>query len=227
MRGRIGPVLTPHRHHIGVHRRRDVLHFLGADIRELHRQLVGNLFVHRARDADAADLGEALEACRDIDAIAEEIAVPLDDIADGDADAKRHLPARRIRHVPGAQAFLDVDRTAHGFDCARKFGEDGVTCGVEDPAAALGDEIVGHLTIGRQPAQRLLFVLGNQSAVAGNIGRKNCRDLAFHENSLGQKYAPAECRQNFPGATIAVSSVVGARSQPESAKKRPSRCDGR
>ncbi len=170
-----------------MHGRRDVLHFLGADVGELHRQLVGDLFVHRARDADAADLGEPLETCCDVDAVAQQIAVALDHIADGDADAERHLPARRIRHVPGAQAFLDVDRATHGFDGAGKFGEHGITRGVEDPAAAFGDEIVGHLAIGRQPAQRLLFVLGNQSAVAGNIGRKNRRDLAFHEKTAPNK----------------------------------------
>ena len=46
---------------------------------------------------------------------------------------------------------------------------------------ALGDEIVGHLTVGREAPQRLFFILGNQPAVAGNIGRKNRRDLALHE----------------------------------------------
>ena len=72
-------------------------------------------------------------------------------------------------------------RRLHRFDRAREFGEDGIACGIENAAAALGDEIVGHLTVGRQATQRLLFVLGNQSGVAGNIGRKNRRDLAFHE----------------------------------------------
>ena len=55
-----------------MHRRRDVLHLLRADVGELHRQLVGDLLVHRARNADAADLGEAFEARGDVDAIAEQ-----------------------------------------------------------------------------------------------------------------------------------------------------------
>ena len=190
-----------------MHRRRNVLHFLRADIGELHRQLVGDLLVHRARDADAADLGKALEARGDIDAVAEQVAVALDHVADGDADAKAHLPARRIRHVAGAQAFLDVDRAAHGFDRARKFGEHGIARGVENAAAAFGDEVVGHLTIGREPPQRFLFVLGNQSGVAGNIGRKNRRDLAFHEGQPRTTSAAAECRQKFPGATIAIQTA--------------------
>ena len=184
-----------------MHRGRDVLHFLRADVGELHRQLVGDLFVHRARHADAADFGQPLETRGDVDAVAQQVAVALDHVADGDADAKAHLPARRIRHVPGTQAFLDIDRAAHGFDRAWKFREDGVAGGIEDAAAAFGDEIVGHLPVGRQPPQRFLFVLGNQSAVAGNIGRKNRRDLAFHESQPRTTSAAAECRQKFPGAT--------------------------
>ena len=93
-----------------MHRRRDVLHLLRADIGELHRQLVGDLLVHRARNTDAADLGEALQSGCDVDAVAQQVAVALDHVADGDADAKAHVTAGRIRHVARAQALLDVDR---------------------------------------------------------------------------------------------------------------------
>ena len=205
LRRRVGAVLAAHRHHVGVHRRRDVLHLLRADIGELHRQLVGDLLMHRARDADAADFGEALQPGCDVDAIAQEVAVALDHVADRDADAKGHLPAGRIGHVAGAQALLDIDRAAHGFDRARKFGEHGVASGIENAAAALGDEIVGHLTVGRQPTQRLLFVLGNQSGVAGNIGRKNRRDLAFHEKQPRTTPASGTMPPEVPRRNLSVS----------------------
>lgn len=117
-------------------------------------------------------------------------AVALDHVADGDADAERHLTDGRIRHVARAQALLDVDGAAHRFHGARKFREHGIAGGVEDAAAALGDEVVGHLAIGGKPPQRLLLILGHQSAVAGNIGRKNRRDLAFHQGSPGNQSGP-------------------------------------
>ena len=82
-----------------MHRGRDVLYFLRADIGELHRQLVGDLLMHRAGDADAADFGEPFETRGDVDAVAEQVAVAFDHVADGDADAKAHLPARRIREL--------------------------------------------------------------------------------------------------------------------------------
>ncbi len=179
----------------------DVLDLLLADIGELHRQLVGDLFVHRARYADAADLGEGLQACCNVDAVAEQVAVALHHVANGDADAQRHLPARRIGHVAGPQAFLDVDRAAHRLNRAREFGEHGITGGVENAAAAFGDEVVYHVTIGDQAPQRLLFVLGDQSAVAGNIGRKNRRDLPLHERQFRKQNAATECRFATFGAT--------------------------
>ena len=47
------------------------------------------------------------------------------------------------------------------------------------PDLAMKSSVTG--AIGCQTPQRFLFVLGHQPAVAGNIGRKNRRDLAFHE----------------------------------------------
>src|SRR2546428_713640 len=90
-----------------------------------------------AGDAAAvADLGEALQPGCDVDAIAQQVAVPFDHVADGDTDAKRHLAAGWIGHVAGAQALLDIDRTAHRFNRAREFGEHGVARGIENAAAA-------------------------------------------------------------------------------------------
>jgi hypothetical protein len=198
----------------------NVLYFLGADIGELHRQLVGDLFVDRARDTDAADFGETFQPRRDVDAVAQQITVALHHIADGDADAEGHLPAGRIGHIPRAQAFLDIDRAAYGFNRARKFGEHRIPGRIENAAAALGDEIIGHQAIGREPPQRFLLVLRYQSAVAGNIGRKNRRDLAFHENSPGQISAPEQCRQTFPDATMRFRARFGRQNHAR-IKKRP------
>jgi hypothetical protein len=119
--------------------------------------------VHGTGDADAPDLGEALEPGGDIDAVTEQIAVALDHITDGDADAKRHLPARRIGHVAGSQGFLDIDRAAHRIDCAWKFREHGIARGVEDASARPGNEVVDDLAIGGETPQRLLFVFRDQS----------------------------------------------------------------
>src|ERR1700682_1711554 len=160
--------------------RRDILDLLLADIGELHRELVGDLLVDGARDADAADRRDALQTRRDVYAVAEKIAVALDHVADGDADAEAHLPAGRIGRVAGAQAFLDVEGAAHRLDGAGKFGEHGVARGIENPPAGAGDEVVHHRAIGGEPPQRLLLVFGDELAVAGNVGSENGRDFSVH-----------------------------------------------
>jgi hypothetical protein len=185
-----------------VHRRRDVLHLLFADIGELHRQLVGDLLVHGTGDADAADLGEAFQPRGDVDAVAEQIAVAFDHVADGDADAERHLPARRIGHVAGPQGLLDVDRAAHRVHRARKFREHGIAGGVEDAAVRLCDEIVDDFAVRGEAPQRLLLVFRHQPRIPGNIGCENRCDLAFHlPPAPGTKFAGEECRYRRRGAT--------------------------
>ena len=118
--------------------------------------------MHGAGDADAADLGKAFEPSRDVDAVAEQIAVALDHVADGDADTERHLPARRIGHVAGSEQFLDVDRAAHRVDRAREFREHGIAGGIEDAAVCLCDEIVDDGAIGCETPQRLFLVFRDQ-----------------------------------------------------------------
>ena len=105
----------------------NVLHFLRADVGELNRQLVDDLFVHRTRHADAADFGQTFQTCRDVDAITQQVAVALHHVTNRDADAKLHLATGRIGHVAGSQAFLDIDRAAHCLHRARKLGEHRIT----------------------------------------------------------------------------------------------------
>ena len=165
---------------VSMHRRRDVLDLLLADIGEMHRQLVRHLLVNRARDADAADRRDALQARRDVDAVAKQVAVALDHIADGDADTEAHLPAGRIGHVAGAQAFLNIDGAADRLDGAGKFGKHGIAGGIEDAAAGAGDKVIHHAAVGREPPQRLLLVFGDELAVTGDVGGENGRDFSFH-----------------------------------------------
>ena len=166
--------------HEGVDAVRDVLDLALADVAERHRHLVRHRLVHRARDADAAGLGEALEPGRDVDAVAEEIAAALDDVADGDADAEFEPPPRRQRAIAGPEQFLDVDRAAHRVDGRIELAHHRVAGGVEDAAAGAADEIVEHLAIAAEPGQRLLFGLGDEARIAGDVRGEDRRDLALH-----------------------------------------------
>ena len=56
---------------------------------------MADLIAHRARDADAAGLGERFQARRHVDAVAEDVVVLDDHVAQIDADAELDPPRRR------------------------------------------------------------------------------------------------------------------------------------
>ena len=70
---------------------RDVLHRLLAEIGERQRQLVPDLLVGGARDADAAGLAQRFEPGGNVDAVAENVVAVDDDVADIDADPEHDL----------------------------------------------------------------------------------------------------------------------------------------
>src|SRR5262249_61558574 len=100
---------------------------------------------------------------------------------DHNSEAKCHRWAPRRGGVARGLALVNIERTPPRLDRARKFGERGITRGIENPAARFRDEIVDDRAISRKTPQGLLFVLGDEPRIAGNIGRKNRRDLPLHE----------------------------------------------
>jgi hypothetical protein len=72
-------------------RPRQVLDALLAEILEFHAEPVAGLIADRARDADAAGLGELLQARGHVHAVAEDVVVLADHVAQVDADAEADL----------------------------------------------------------------------------------------------------------------------------------------
>ena len=90
-------------------------------------------------DADAAWLGDSLEARGDIDAIAENIVVVDDDVADVNADAKFDPEFRRHVDVLLSHLALDLHRTARGIDGTGEFDQHAVASGLDDATVVRGD----------------------------------------------------------------------------------------
>ena len=77
------------------------------------RQLVADVVAHAARDADAAGLRQRLQPRRDVDAVAEDVAVLDHHVADIDADAERHALVVGQRLVGAASSsWMSHRRTA-------------------------------------------------------------------------------------------------------------------
>src|SRR5690242_4147182 len=122
-----------------MHRPGDVLDLLLAEVLEGNVELVAHLVAYDAADADAARRGEAFESRRDIDAVAVDVVLVADDVAQIDPDPK--LDAFRGRHfrVPLGHGLLRLHRAAHRLDDARKLDQHTVPRGLDDAAAMLGD----------------------------------------------------------------------------------------
>ena len=121
------------------HRLGDILQRLRTHIVEDNIDLAADLPLRVIGNADAARLGDPFKARRDIDAVAEDIVVVDDDVADVNADAK--FDPRVLRHVGVllGHGALDFDRATRRIDGAREFDQHAVAGGLDDAAAMRGD----------------------------------------------------------------------------------------
>ena len=93
----------------------DVLDLDLAAILEVEIQLVAYLIVHGAAQADPARIGQALEPCGQVHAVAIDVVALDDDVADVDADAKHYLLVFRDACVALTHRALDLDGEGNGL----------------------------------------------------------------------------------------------------------------
>ena len=162
-------------------RRGDVFDLMLAHRLQGEADLVAELVVDVARDADTARLGQLLHAIGDVHAIAEEVAALHDDVADIDADAELEPLVLGHRLVAPGDLLLDLDRAQAGFHGARELGDHAVAGAVEDAPAMGRDQPVDDLAMRTEGVERGLLVIAHQPAVAGDVSGKDCGKLAFHD----------------------------------------------
>ncbi len=162
-----------------MHRAGDVFQALLAEIVEGEVEAAGGVFLDAGRDADAAGLGERLEARGDIDAVAEDVAILDDNVADIDADAELDAVVRYAGVALGHR-LLPVGRAAQRVDDAGEFDEEAVAGGFDDAAAMFGDRRVDQRRAERfQAIEGALLVLADEARIAGDIGCQDRRQPAF------------------------------------------------
>jgi hypothetical protein len=115
----------------------------------------------------------------DIDPVAINLLAFDHHIAKIHPDAELHPAWRRQIRIRGPERGLNIDRTIN-CDHARKFGENTVAGGVDETTAMLLDGRTDDFAMGSKGAQRRLFVLTRQAAIALNVGAEYRCELAFH-----------------------------------------------
>src|SRR5271165_6987004 len=118
---------------------RDVLERLLAPVLEGKVEPTRGILLHARRDADAAWLSQAFEPSRDVDPIADDVAILDEDIADIDADAELDATIRGQRRIAFRHCGLHLGRAARRVDDAGELGQEAVAGGVDDTAAMGGN----------------------------------------------------------------------------------------
>ena len=124
----------------------DVLDVLVAEILEGNVvEPVADLVAHGARDANAAGIGEHFETRGDVDAIAENIVLLDDDIAQINADAELDPPRRRHIGIAPRHPALDFGCARHGVHDAAELHQHAVAGRLDDTAVVLGNRGINEL----------------------------------------------------------------------------------
>src|ERR1700682_4258660 len=117
----------------------NILDLLLALVVEGEVELVAHLIEDHPADADAAWLGKRFQPGGDIDAVAIDVVVVADDVADIDADAKLNALVGPNVGIALGHAALHLDRAAHRIDDAGEFHQYAVAGGFDNAAAVLLD----------------------------------------------------------------------------------------
>ena len=137
-------------------------------------ELVAHLIPHHPADADAARFRQGFKARRDVDAVAEDVVLVDNDVAEIDADAEIYAPLGWHAGVARGHLALHLDRASNRIDHARKLAEQTVARRVDNAAAMLLDLGVGYLSPQRlQRSERAFLIRPHQARVARDIGRQN------------------------------------------------------
>ena len=119
-----------------------------AQVLEGDVEAVADLVAHGGGDADAAGGRQLLQAGRDVDAVAEDVAVLDDHVAEVDADPELDPARRRNVRVAPRHSSLDFGGALHGVGDALEFHQHAVAGGLDDAALVLGDGGIEELDAG-------------------------------------------------------------------------------
>ena len=124
-----------------------------------------------ARDADAARRGQPLQPCRDVDAVAVNVAAVGDHVAEIDPDAKAQAPLLGEVQIAVGHRALNFAGAAHRVDHAGKLRQHAVAGGLDDAAVTLADLRIQQFDEMRLEALvRALLVGTHQARIAHHIG---------------------------------------------------------
>lgn len=126
-----------------------------------------------------AGVGQCFYPRCDVDAVAEDVAVLEDDVAQVYADAERHLAVFRVVFGSFGHRCLDLNGALDRFDGAGELGQKPITRFLNDMALMFGDRgLEDFVKVRRHSGQGSRLINTHEPAVADDIRRQNRGKLA-------------------------------------------------
>ena len=153
------------------------------------REFRFNLLRHLSGNADAARVGNLLEAGCDVDTVAMPVGSLHDHFAEVDSNANIDPLILRLAGVSLCHSSLDIDRALNCVDDAAELGQEAIAHELEDAAAMLRYRRFNEfVAVSLDPLKGLRFVPLHQAAVSDNVSGKNGGEFSLHERTSGQTH---------------------------------------
>ena len=110
----------------------------------------------------------------DVHSVAEDIAVPLHDIARMDADAHMNLFSRVFLSVVGTELRQDLLGTLHGIYYRWEIHQEGIAHNLDDGAVVFTHRLVDGAIMHFEQPQHAGFITAHLAAKADDVGEHNC-----------------------------------------------------
>ena len=130
-------------------------------------------------DEHAARFSEPFQPRGDVDAVAVNPGLVVNDVPEVDADAEQHQAMLGHLLVSRRHDALDLGRACGRANHAGELGEDAVARSIDDAAAVPAHQRQDHGLVALEVAERSGLVLAHESAVTRDVGGKNGRKSAL------------------------------------------------
>jgi len=164
----------------------DVLDGLLTDILECNAiEAMPELVAHGTRNANAAGLGQRFQPCSDIDAIAKNIVLVDDHVAQIDADAELDPSLRRQVAIAPTHPALNLGGAQNRLDDAMEFDEHAVARRLDDAAVIFGDSRIDELEPVRLEACKRACLVGlHEPTKADHVSREDRCEPALRSRHI-------------------------------------------
>src|SRR6185369_15871537 len=139
------------------------------------------LLVDRARDVDLAGFGDALDARRNVDAVAVDVVRLHDDVAEIDADPVFDPGGLRKRGVAPDEILLNDDAAANGLDGTVEDRDEAVSRRLHQRSMVFDDAGLDEIPLDPLDANMRAFLVGlHQAAVGSDVTDDDCGETTRH-----------------------------------------------